>query len=147
MFASWERPSFLLFQPNFGPLLHLKYMKFTKKTFLHRCRYGKYLSFATLVTPITILGAEQFSFPWNFFFAGLQLKKFWAWAETKTGLCWGRITAKASDEFQRDLIFNRVHTKQKHQFYRVGDTLKVMFLFCVFSIKDQISLKLVKWAK
>ena len=56
----------------------------------------------------------------------------------------GRITAKASDEFQTNWIFNREHTKQKHQFYRVGDTLKVMFLFCAFSIKDQISLKLVR---
>ena len=54
--------------------------------------------------------------------------------------------AKASDEFQRDLIFSREHKKQKHQFYPISDTLKVMFLFCVFSIKDQISLKLVRWA-
>jgi hypothetical protein len=29
------------------------------------------------------------------------------------------------------LIFNREDTKQKHQFYRVGDTLKVMFFLCV----------------
>ena len=119
----------------------------SQKKLLHIVLYGKYLSFAPLVTPITVLGAEQFAFPWNFFFAGLQLKKFWAWAKTKTGLCWGRITAKASDEFQRYLIFNREDTKQKHQFYRVSDKLKVMFLFCGFSIKDQISLKLVRWAK
>ena len=37
-----------------------------------------------------------------------------------------------SDEFQRNWIFNREHTKQKHQFYRVGHTLKVMFLFFLF---------------
>ena len=81
-------------------------MKFTKKAFPQSCRYGKYLSFATLVTPITVFGAEQFAFPCNVFFAELQLKKFWAWAETKTGLCWGRITAKASDAFQVCWIFN-----------------------------------------
>ena len=81
-------------------------MKFTNKTFTQSCRYGKYLIFATLVTPITDLGAEQFAFPCNVFFAKLQLKKFWAWAETKTGLCWGRKTAKASDAFQTCWIFN-----------------------------------------
>ena len=32
------------------------------------CRYGKNLSFANLVTPITVLGAERFSFPCNVFF-------------------------------------------------------------------------------
>ena len=78
-----------------------------KKAFPQSCRYGKYLSFATLVTPITVLGAEQFAFPCNVFFAELQLKKFWAWAENKTGLFWGRITAKALEEFQTNLIFNR----------------------------------------
>ena len=79
-----------------------------KKIFSQSCRYGKYLSFATFVTPITVLRAEQFAFPCNvFFFAELQLKKFWAWAETKTGLCWGSLTAKAFDEFQTNLIFNR----------------------------------------
>ena len=57
LFVSWGRPSFLLFYLNFGPLLHLQYMKFTKKAFLQSCRYGKYCSFATLVTPITVLGA------------------------------------------------------------------------------------------
>ena len=103
---SWGRPQFLLFYPNFGPLLHLQYMKIHKKAFSQSCRYGKYLSFATLVTPITVLGAEQFAFPCKVFFAKVQLKKFWAWAETKTGLCWGRITAKASDEFQTLWIFN-----------------------------------------
>ena len=49
-----------------------------------------------------------------------------------------------SDEFQRNWIFNREHTKQKHHFYRVADTIKLMFLFCVFSIKDPICLKLVR---
>ena len=98
---SWGRPQFLLFYPNFGPLLHLQYLKIHKKAFPQ-----SYLSFAALVTPITFLGAEQFAFPCTLFFAELQLKKFWAWAETKTGLCWGRITAKASDEFQRIWIFD-----------------------------------------
>ena len=147
MFLSWGRPQFSLFYPNFGSLLHLQYMKIHKKAFPQNCRYGKYLSFASLFTPINVLGVEQFAFPYKFILAKLQLKRFWAWAETKTGLCWGRITAKASDKFQTNWIFNKEHTKQKHQFYRVGHTIKVMFLFCVFSIKDRISLKLVRWVK
>ena len=51
------------------------------------------------------------------------------------------------DVFQTNWIFNRETKKDKHHFYCVGHTLKVMFLFCVFSIKDPISLKLVRWAK
>ena len=106
LFVSWGRPQFSLFYPNIGPLLHLQYLKIHKKALPQSYRYGKYLSFAALVTPITFLGAEQFAFPCTLFFAELQLKKFWAWAETKTGLCWGRITAKASDTFQTFWIFN-----------------------------------------
>ena len=147
LFLSWGRPQFSLFYPNFGPLLHLQYMKIHKTAFPQSCRYGKYRSFATLFTHITVLGAEQFAFPYKFILAELQLKRFWAWAKPKTGLWWGRITAKASDEFQTNCFFNKEHTKQKHQFYCVGHTIKLMFLFCVFSIKDPISLKLVRWVK
>ena len=99
LFLSWGRPQFSLFHPNFGPLLQLQYMKIHKKAFPQSCRYGKYLSFATLFTQITVFGAEQFAFPYKFILTKLQLKRVWAWAETKTGLCWGRITANASDEF------------------------------------------------
>ena len=117
-------------------------MQIHKKTFPQSCRYGKYLSFATLLTPITVLGAEKFAIPCKVFFAELQVKKFWAWAETKTGLCWGRKTAKASDDFQTNWIFKREKEKKKNQFCCVGHTLKGMFLFCVFYIKDPISLKI-----
>ena len=48
------------------------------------------------------------------------------------------------DEFQTNWIFFRGNIKHKHLFYRVGDTIKVMFLFHVSSIKDPICLKLVK---
>jgi hypothetical protein len=51
-------------------------MKFTKKAFPQSCRYGKYLSFATFITPITVLGVEQFAIPCKVCFAELQLKKF-----------------------------------------------------------------------
>ena len=96
-----------LFSLNFGPLLHLQCMNIQIEAFPQSCRYGKYLSFASLVNPITVLGAEQFAIPCNIAFAKLQLNKFWAWAETKkTDLCWGRITAKASDKFQVLWIFN-----------------------------------------
>ena len=83
LFLSWGRPQFSLFYPNFGPFLHLQYIKIHKKTFPQSCRYGKYLSFATLFTPITVLGAEQCAFSYKFILAKLHLKGFWAWAETK----------------------------------------------------------------
>ena len=84
-------------------------MKLTKKkAFPHNCRYGKYLSFATFNShPYNCLGGWAIYISLQrFFFAELQLKKFWAWAKTKTGLCWGRITAKAFDAFQTFWIFN-----------------------------------------
>ena len=99
------RPQFLLFYLNFWPLLHSKYIKIFIKAFQQSCRYDKYLSLATLV-PVTVSGAEQLVFPCNVFFSELQLKKFWAWAETNTGLFWGRINAKVSDKFQTLWIFN-----------------------------------------
>ena len=49
-----------------------------------------------------------------------------------------------SDEFQTNWTFYREHTKQKHHFYRVVHTIKVMRLFFRFSIKDPICLKHVK---
>ena len=36
------------------------------------------------------------------------------------------------------------NTHKKHHFYCVADTIKLMFLFCAFSIKDPICLKLVR---
>ena len=129
LFVSWGRPQFSLFYHNLGPLLHLQYMKTHADAFSKSRRCGKNLSFATLVTHITVLGAEQFALPCKVVFAKLQLKKFWAWAATKNGLCWGRITAKAFDKFQRNWIFYRGNIKQKHQSYCVGHTIKVMFFF------------------
>ena len=41
-------------------------------------------------------------------------------------------------------ITHRGNIKHKHHFYCVGDTIKVMFLFHVLSIKGQIYLKLVQ---
>ena len=106
MFVSWGRPHFSVLTLNFGPLLHLHYIKIHIEAFTQSWRYGRYISFATLVTPIPVLGAEQFAFPCEFFFAEFQLKKFWAWAEAKTNLCWGRITSKTSETFQTFWIFN-----------------------------------------
>ena len=53
--------------------------------------------------PITVLGAEQFAFLWNVFFAEFQLKKFSTWAETKTGLCWGRKNSESIWRFSNIL--------------------------------------------
>ena len=104
---SWGRPQVYT---NCGLLLYLQYMKIHIEAFPPSCRYGKYLSFASLVTPITVLGVEQFAIPCKVFFCRTSVQfssvQFWAWAETKTGLCWGRITAKASDKFQTVWIFN-----------------------------------------
>ena len=49
-------------------------MKIHKKAFPQSCRYGEYISFATLYTPITVLGAEQLAFPYKFILAELQQK-------------------------------------------------------------------------
>ena len=120
LFLSWGRPQFSLFYPNFGLLLHLQYMTIHKKPFPQCCRYGKYFSFATLFTPLTVFGAEQFAFPYKFILTELQLKRFWAWAETKS-IWW----------VSNKLDFNKEHIKQNHQFYCVGHMIKVMFFLCV----------------
>ena len=60
LLVSWGKPQFLLFYLNFRPIVHPKYIKIHIKAF---CRYQKYLSFATVDTPVTVLGAEQFVFP------------------------------------------------------------------------------------
>ena len=62
-------------------------------------------SVCNLSHPYNCLGGNL-HFPAKLLFSDVQLKKFWAWAEIKTGLCWGRITAKASDKFQTFGIFN-----------------------------------------
>ena len=98
---SWGRPQILLFYFNFGALLHLQYIKFLIEAFLQSCRYGKYLSFSTLSW-----GLSNLHYPATIL-AELQLKKLWAWAEAKTGLCWGRIKEKVSDDFQTFWIFNK----------------------------------------
>ena len=55
--------------------------------------------------------------------------------------CW---TTYPSDEFQTNWIFYAEHRKHKHHFYRVADTIKVMFLFFCFSIEEPICLKFVR---
>ena len=50
----------------------------------------------------------------------------------------------SSDKFQTNWIFCTEHRKQKHHFYRLADTINVMFLFFRFSNKDPICLKLVR---
>ena len=62
LFVSWGRPQFLLFYLNIRPLLHPKYMTIFIKAFPQSFRYCKYLSFATLDTPVTVLGAVQLVF-------------------------------------------------------------------------------------
>ena len=50
-FVSWAKYQFSLFYFNFGPLLHLQYLKIHMEAFPQSWRYGKYLSFATKVNP------------------------------------------------------------------------------------------------
>ena len=40
-----------------------------------------------------------------------------------------------SDEFQTNLMFSTEHRKQKHQFYRVAHTIKVIFFFSLLKIQ------------
>ena len=52
-------------------------MKIHIEAFPQSFGYGKYFSFATIINPVTVLGAEQFAFPCKVFFsAELHLKKF-----------------------------------------------------------------------
>ena len=139
-FCPEEDLNFHHFTLTLGHFYTYNTWKFTKKKNFHKVvDMVNIFHLQPYSPPITVLGAELFVFPFKFILAELQLKRFWAWAETKTGLCWGRKTAKVSDEFQTNWIFNKERTKQKHQFYHVGHTIKVMFVFCVFSIKVPIS--------
>ena len=88
-------------------------MEIDIEAFPQSCWYGKYLSFAALVTPVAVLGAEQFAFPCKVFFVKLQLKKFWAWAETKTGLC---FEDRVSQEWEYHLTsFKHGSLIEKHK--------------------------------
>ena len=60
---SWGKPQLSKVYLIFGPLLHQEYTKIHIEAFPQICRYGKYLSFATLSTSVTILDAEQCAFP------------------------------------------------------------------------------------
>ena len=99
-FVSWAQPQF-----PFLPKLHLKYMKIDSVAFTQSCKDVKYLSFTTL-DPCNCLGGSPISISAQVFFNNLQLKKFWAWEETKTGLLWGRIKSQVLDEFPVGWIFH-----------------------------------------
>ena len=49
LFVSWGRPHFLLFYLNFGPLLHLHFMKIHIDAFPQSCRYSKVHDFQCFV--------------------------------------------------------------------------------------------------
>ena len=60
----------------------------------------------TFVTPITVLGAEQFAFPCNVFFCQTSAEEVLSMSRNQNGLCWGIITAKASETFHTFWILN-----------------------------------------
>ena len=65
---SKKNPKFPFYYPNFKPLFHLIYRNIHIEAFPQSCRYVQYLSFATLVHLVTVLGPEEFAFRcYNFF--------------------------------------------------------------------------------
>ena len=84
LFVSWARPQF--FCPYF-------------KTSLTSEVHEK-LHWSQPSHPCNCLGAIQFVLLCKVFFDKLQLNRFKAWAEIKTCIFWGRITAKVQDKFQ-----------------------------------------------
>ena len=105
--------------PNFEPFLQLKYMKIHIKACPQNCRYAKYLSFATSVILVTVLGSVQFAFLCKVNFDKLPLHKFWAWVETKTDFL-RQNQAKIPDNFQVLWIFH-IFTENSHKpWLRVG---------------------------
>ena len=70
IFCVLSLASISAFYPIFQPLFHLKYTIIHIQAFFHSCRVIKYLSFATLVTLVTVLGAQEFRR--NFLFVCLQ---------------------------------------------------------------------------
>ena len=59
---------FCYFTLTLGHFYTYNIWKIHVDAFPQSCRCGNYLSFVTLVTPITVLRAEQFAFPCKFFF-------------------------------------------------------------------------------
>ena len=62
MFVSVLSSAPIFLKPNFEPLFYLKYMKIHIEVFPQSCIYLNYLSFAALVTLVTVIGAELFAF-------------------------------------------------------------------------------------
>ena len=64
LFVSRGKPQFSLF--------YLQYLNIQIEGFPKSCRYRKYLSFASLITTITVLGAEQLAFPCYFLLSSAE---------------------------------------------------------------------------
>ena len=88
----------MLFYLNFQPLLHPKYIKIPIKAFQQNCRYGKYLSFATLDIPVTVLGAEHFVFPCNIFFRRTSAEEVLSMSRNQN---WCLLRQNKSKSFRR----------------------------------------------
>ena len=122
MFVSWGRPQFLLFYPNFKPLLHLQYMKIHIEALPQSCRYGKYILFATLVTPITFFGAEKFAIPCKVFSSSRQTsaKEVLSMHRNQNWSLLRQINSKSIWQISNTLDFQHVHMFKFNSQIRVG---------------------------
>ena len=106
-------PHFWYFTFNLGKFYNYNTLKFTLETFhkvvdILNIYFSYFLShlYNCLGGWAIFIFLQSFFLFFSSFSAELLRKKFWAWTETKTGLSWGRITAKASDKLQTCCIFN-----------------------------------------
>ena len=120
LFLSWGRPPFLLFYPNFRPFLHPKYIKNLIKAFLQNCRYGKYLSFATLHTTVTELGLSNLYFPATFFFFQTSFEEVLSMSRNQNWYLLRQNKSKSIWQISNTLDLQHVHMFKFNPQLRVG---------------------------
>ena len=111
---------FMLFYRNFRPLLQPKYIKFLIKAFSQSCRYGKYLFFATLDTPVAVLGAEQFVFPCYGFFRQTSAEEVLSMSRNQNWSLLRQNKSKSIWRISNTLDLQHVHMFKFNPQLRVG---------------------------
>ena len=151
----------MVFYINFGPFLHLQYRKIYIEAFLQSVRYSKYLSFATLVNPVTVVGGWALCISLISFFCRTSAEELLSMSRNQNCFL-GRIKQQVSDEFQtciqalnmnmrtcwRSKMFEtRQMGKLVQHHQRFSNTLRDQLKVCAFFkflVKSQ-SLKVFVW--
>ena len=96
-------------------------MKIHVAAFSQSCRYGKYLSFATLVTPITVMGDEHFAFPFKVFFpCQTSTEEVLSMSRNQNWSLLRQNKSKSIWRFLNILDLQHVHTFQFNPQLRIG---------------------------